>query len=320
MKMSKFRINGYTYVLIAASLWATLGLFYKVLVQWYGLSLIGIVFWRALIAAITLFLILSVSSRRQLIIAKKDAWVFLALGSLGIAGFFAIYIYAISQIGMGVAAILLYTAPVWVALFSVLYLKEYMTIAKITALLMTVMGMMLVGWRYNFGGIQLEIGGMVAGLGAGLGYAAHILLSKTAVQRGYAPWVVNAYGFGIGALILFIFQDSGEIIRIISNWRISIWLIILGLLPTLVGGVAFYSGLRRLPASDASIIATVEPVIASLLGWSVFSEPLYVPQIIGGVLILASVIVIQISGRTAVNVHSHQQTPKNITDQEVGTK
>lgn len=317
--MNNPRINGYTSVFVAASLWATLGLFYKGLVRSYGMSLIGIVFWRALIASLVLFAIMMIFSRRQLVIAGKDTWVFLGLGSVGVAGFFAVYIYAIDQIGMGIAAVLLYTAPVWVALFSVLVLKEHMTLGKISALVLTVIGMILVGYRYSLENLSLGIVGIGAGLGAGLGYAAHILFSKTAVQRGYSPWAVNAYGFGIGALILLLFQDGNEIVQAVSNWRIMIWLVLLGLLPTLGGGVAFYFGLQKMPASDASILATLEPVIAASLGWLVFSESLEVPQIIGGFLIIASVILLQLSNRRSEYSLS-QSIQKEITGLGADTK
>lgn len=318
--MNNLKIDGYTSVLIAASLWATLGLFYKGLVQWYGMSLIGIVFWRALVASLILFTILKLVSRRQLVIARKDVWVFLGLGSAGVAGFFAVYIYAINQIGMGIAAVLLYnTAPVWVATFSVLVLKEHMTVAKNTALILTVVGMILVGYRYYFENLSLGVVGIGAGLGSGLGYAAHILFSKAAVQRGYSPWAINAYGFGIGALILLLFQDSSEIVQVVSNWRILIWLVLLGLLPTLGGGVAFYFGLKKMPASDASILATLEPVIAAVLGWFVFSEYLEIPQIIGGMFIIVSVILIQLSNRRLEHKVS-QPIQEEITGFGVDTK
>lgn len=297
MNMNNIKVNGYILVLSAASLWATLGLFYKSLVNWYGMSLIEIVFWRASIASIILFIVLLISSRFSLRISGRDVWVFIGLGTVGVAGFFAIYIYAIDQIGMGIAAVLLYTAPFWVTIFSIFILKERITIVKIISLILTLAGMILVGYKYYITDLRFGALGIAAGLGAGLGYASHILLSKSAVQKGYSPWAVNAYGFGIGALILLIFQNSNELIRAVSDWRILFWLFLLGLLPTLGGGVAFYSGLRRMPASDASIIATLEPVIAAVLGWAVYSENLEVSQIVGGLLIVGSVILLQFSQR-----------------------
>lgn len=313
--MSKIKVNGYTLVLIAAALWATLGLFYKSLVNLYGLSLIGVVFWRAFIASLVLFIFLFITSRQSLKISGKDVWVFVSLGSIGVAGFFAIYIFAIDQIGMGIAAVLLYTAPFWVTMFSLLILKECITAIKTISLILTISGIILVGYRYYVEDLSLSVMGLIAGLGAGLGYASHILLSKTAVQRGYSPWVINAYGFGIGAFILLIFQNGYELARAVSDWRILIWLILLGIIPTLGGGVAFYSGLQRMPASDASIIATLEPVIAALLGWVVYSEYLEIPQIAGGFLIIVSVILLQLSNRKSER-DAIPQVQEKITDFE----
>ncbi len=79
-----------------------------------------------------------------------------------------------------------------------------------------------------------------------------------------------------------------------ANPTIMVWLVILCILPTLGGGLAFNAGLQRLPAVNTSIMATLEPVVATTLGWIIFSEGLNLPQIIGGILVVGSVILIQL--------------------------
>jgi drug/metabolite transporter (DMT)-like permease len=68
-----------------------------------------------------------------------------------------------------------------------------------------------------------------------------------------------------------------------------------GYVPTLGGGLAFYAGLQRLPAVITSIMATLEPVVATTLGWIIFSERLDLPQIISGRLVVGSVILVQLT-------------------------
>lgn len=64
-------------------------------------------------------------------------------------------------------------------------------------------------------------------------------------------------------------------------------------MPTLGGGLAFNLGLRRVPASNASIVATLEPVIAAALGWAVWGERMEWPQVVGAGLVLGAVVVLQ---------------------------
>jgi DME family drug/metabolite transporter len=93
-------LGGYTLVLVAAGLWATLGLFYKGLAA-SGLPLLTIVFFRAGIAALVLFLVLLWRDRSSLRLTRNDALFFLAFGLVGVAAFYIVYIHAIDRAGMG---------------------------------------------------------------------------------------------------------------------------------------------------------------------------------------------------------------------------
>ena len=137
--------------------------------------------------------------------------------------------------------------------------------------------------------------GLLASLGAGLGYAAYILINKRISQYGYSTWTVNAYDLGIGVLVLLLLQKSMGLRHSLANPTMMVWLVILGIVPTLGGGLAFYAGLQRLPAVNASIMATMEPVVATTLGWIIFSERLDLSQIIDRILVVGSVILIQLT-------------------------
>jgi drug/metabolite transporter, DME family len=286
---------GYFLIILAAAFWATLGIFYKTLITIYDLSPMAVVFWRALIAAVALFLFLGIRQKGKVAPEPRDRLFFLAFGLIGVAAFFGIYINAVSLTGMGVAAVLMYTAPVWVTLFSVLFLGERIDRRKGSALLLAVAGMFLVGGVYDLEGIRLNLFGLLAGIGAGLGYGSYILFSKSAARRNYNPWITLAYALGIGAIFLLPLQAPEELRKVISSPPILLWLLGIGLLPTLGGGVAFNAALHTVPASNASIIATLEPVIASFLGWVIFSEQFDVYQLVGGILIITAVILLQLN-------------------------
>ena len=293
--MKSINPSGYVFILTAAALWATLGLFYKSLISVFQLSPVIIVFFRALIAAVVLFIILGIWQRKDLRLNKRDRLFFILFGLCGVAAFFYIYIYAIKLAGMGVAAVLLYTAPIWVTLFSTFYYHEQLDMRKGVALLLATVGAALVGKVYLLMSAQISIIGFLAGLGAGIGYAMYILFNKAALQRNYQPWTVNAYSLGIGALWMLLFLPPGEIAQIASTPPALPWLIILGLLPTLGGSLVFSAGLQRIPATNASIVATFEPLIAIILGRIFFAERLEVLQLLGGILIVLAVLVLQTS-------------------------
>ncbi len=285
------RVGGYGLVLVAAALWATLGLFYKGLAA-SGLPLLTIVFFRAGIAALALFLALFWRDRASLRLSGRDLLFFLAFGLVGVAAFYVVYIHAIDRAGMGVAAVLMYTAPIWVSLYSVLFWGERWTPGRGGALLLAIVGCALVGRAYDPTGMRLNGPGILAGLGAGLAYGAYTLFSKVAQQR-HTAWATLAWALGIGALFLLPLQSPPALARALTQPSILFWLVMLGLIPTLGGGLAFNLGLRQVPASNASIIATTEPVIAALLGWAVWGERMEGLQVVGAALVLSAVVLLQ---------------------------
>lgn len=286
-------------ILIAATLWGTLGIFYKFLHSTAKLSPVEIVFWRAMVASVFTFLLIIIFQRGYLSVELQNLWLFLGIGIIGIAAFYLFYVYAITSIGMGTASVLLYSAPIWVALYGFLFQGEEFTQMKLLALLLSIVGSVLIARVYDLDQFRINAFGLLAGLGSGLAYAAFIILNKKATLLGYSSWTVNAYGLGIGALVLLLFQEPEQLFLSISTPSVSIWLILLGIIPTLGGGLAFYTGLQKIPAVNASIVATFEPLVATFLGWSIFSEQLSFAQILGGLSILTAVILVQLPRRSS---------------------
>jgi DME family drug/metabolite transporter len=283
------RACGYAFVLVAATLWATLGIIFKALIHDYGLSRITIAFFRASLSAVIIFATLAFRQPRSLRIAWRDVPFFLAFGLFGIAAFYVVYVTAIDLAGMSVAAVLLYTAPAWVAMISAIFLGEPLTKRKTLAVALAMIGCALVARVYDLHGLQLNGLGILAGLGAGLGYALYSVFNKAGL-RHHAGWTVLAYGLLFGIVFLTPLQSPKLIFNALQQPGAVLWLMALALGPTLGSGLAFNAGLRYVPVSSASVVATLEPVIASLLAFAVLGERLDPGQLLGGALILVAVI------------------------------
>jgi DME family drug/metabolite transporter len=283
------RVRGYALILTAATLWATLGIIFKALINDYGLARITIAFFRASLSAVILFAALALRRPRTLVIATRHVPFFIAFGLLGIAAFYIFYITAIDLTGVSVAAVLLYTAPAWVAVISAIFLGEPLTKRKTAAVALATIGCALVARIYDLRGLQLNWLGILAGLGAGLGYALYSVFNKAGLRQ-YDGWTVLAYGLLFGIAFLAPFQSPGLLMDALRQPGSVVWLVALALGPTLGSGLAFNAGLRYVPVSSASVVATLEPVIASLLAFAVLGERLDPGQLFGGALILAAVI------------------------------
>jgi len=139
--------------------------------------------------------------------------------------------------------------------------------------------------------VQLNLVGVLCGLGAGLTYGLYTIFNKVAVRR-YSPWTVMLYALGFGALFLLPLQ-SAAVFRPLRQPALIFWLLLLAIGPTLGAALLHTMSLQRLPASVVSIVATLEPAVATVLAWLFLGERLSVDQILGGVLILAGVLLLQ---------------------------
>jgi DME family drug/metabolite transporter len=282
------RVVGYLLIWLAAALWASLGPFYKLLFH-LGASPLTVVTFRAAVAALVLggWAAMRSPSRERLRVAQRDLPLLLAYGAIGIAFFYAVYVYAVQLTGVAVAVVLMYTAPAWVALIAWRRLGEGMDRARVLALALAFAGCFLVAQAYDRRALQVNALGIVCGLGAGLGYGLYSIFNKIGTAR-YPPTTVQFYGFAIGAALLSLMQPWEMLCAPLHSPLLLGGLIFMAIGPTLGGGLAYAAGVQRLPVSVASLLATLEPALATLFGYVFFDEALQPPQWLGMLAILAA--------------------------------
>ncbi len=197
-------------MLIAVSIWATLGIYYTALLQ-SGISRVSIAFIRCAIAAAILEFSLIVTDRGKLKVAKRDLPLLIAFGAIGIAVFYVVQIISVESAGVAVTWVRLYTAPIWVVLFSAIFLNEHITRSKMLAIAFSLSGCALVVKIYQ--GAAIDLTSLLAGLATGLTYAAYTLFSKAASARGYNTWTFMFYGLLVGAICLLPLRSIDDLSR-----------------------------------------------------------------------------------------------------------
>ncbi len=291
---SNKKFLGYLLVISAAAMWSFLGPTYTILFSRYSLPLLSIVILRAFISGAILFVAAICCYREWLKIERRHLLYFLLYGTIGIGAFFIVYLRAIKEVGISVGAVLLYTAPAWVAIISWAFLHEEMNATILLAVILSFTGAALVSGVYAPLNGDLNAIGILWGIGAGIAYALWSVATRVGVDRyGYSPWTVQLYGFLIGALTMMLSQPAAV------WWRPEVikpalpWALFLGIVPSLGGAVTYSAGVKWLEVSKASIIATLEPVLATVWATLFFSERLAPLQMLGGGLIIVSVILMR---------------------------
>lgn len=280
--------RGYLLVLLAAALWATLGVIYKFLAGTYGLPPLAVAAFRAGLGGLLLLAGLLTLRRNWLHLSRRGVQVVVLYGVFGIALFYATYINAILSVGVAVAAVLLYTAPAWVAVIAWRFLGERLSRKHILALVLALVGTALVAQIYRPEMLRLNALGLVWGLLAGLTYALWSVFNKIGVKHTN-PWTLQCYGMLVGAVALMLVQPLTPIAGALQSPGAIAWLFVLAIGPTVGASVAYAAGVRSVPVSVASLVATLEPVLAAVLAYLFLGETLGTGQIAGGVLILLAV-------------------------------
>jgi len=258
-----------------------------------GVDPLNLVTLRALIAFITLATVLSVLRGRLPTIRIAQLPFFAMLGLIGISLNYATFFLALDHSTVSTAISLLYTYPAFVMVGAVVFLGETITIAKVTALLLTVVGCFFVTGAHDPAALKLNVLAVAFGLAASVTKAAYTLLSKRALRRT-DPWTTVLFAFGFGALFLACWTWPASILTVDLGWRA--WLLVLAIawVPTLVGYSLFVLSLSYLEASRASIIATLEPVAAIVLAALILGEAGSWPQFLGVALILGGIVVLNV--------------------------
>ena len=288
--------RGYFLVVAAAGLWGTLGLIFRVLHDDFGLSALTIAFLRASIAAVVLIIILSFVRPRMLKVTPHALPFFALYGFCGIAVFYFSYTQAVIQTTVTTAVVLLYTAPAFVTLIAWRVWREHLDTHKIIALVLAFVGCALVARAYDPAQLSLNLIGLLIGLAAGFTYALYTVFSKSALER-FSLWTALLYALLFGAIFLIPLQSMASFAPLVQ--KPGVWLVLLALAvgPTL-GSLALYNaGLLRVPASNASVIATIEPVVASMLAFLFLGERLELLQMVGGVMVIAGAVWLSVGNR-----------------------
>lgn len=301
----------YIAVLAAGTIWAIGGLLVRYL-QLQGLQAMTIAFLRLSSAWLILTAWLLTTDRQMFRVDRQHIPLLVMLGTIGPAGSQPLFIMAVTLTTVAVATILNYTAPIFVIILARIFLREWITVRKLIALLLTLAGLVLVTGVYRVG-TPVSIAALAAGLGSGLLYATYTMLLKK-IAFHYSPLTIQWWSglFGLPLLALYSWPSLAHQSFSLppSGWAA---LAALALGPGFAAFVLFTWALSKTQASRVAIAANIEPVAAALLGAFVLGERLGFAQLVGMCMVLAGIATVSQSH------HDREQAPGSGASQASGT-
>lgn len=290
----KTKINFYfLFVLIAASLWGTAGIFVRALnsANVYGMQ---IVLGRAFFSAVILGAIILVKDKKLFKIALKDIWLFACGGIFSIVLFNYSYYTTMSLTSLSVAAVLLYTAPFFVVIISLFLFGEKLRINTVVACIIAFLGCCMVSGLFDS---AHRLGGkaLVFGLLTGFGYALYTVFGELLIKRGYTSLTITFYVFLSAAVGSLPFVKIKETVSVLpSDGTVFFVMLLMALTNTVIPYLLYTTGLKGVSPSAAPIIATVEPVVATVVGYFYFGESIGFWGVLGIIAVILSVVVLNL--------------------------
>jgi drug/metabolite transporter (DMT)-like permease len=278
----------------------------------YSLPSLVLAFWRDCFVALCLIIVF-VLFRGSHLRLNRAHWMFFILYGLTLSLFNSMWTFSVQFNGAAIATVLAFSSPAMTAVLAHFLLKEQINAIKFSSILMSLLGTALVSGAVDPSAWKVNPSGIVFGLLTGLFFACYTLMGKTSSNKSIDPWTTMFYGFSSAVVFLFLFNllmnvSTGQALfgnflwlgNSLSGWAI---LIFLGMGPTLGGFGLYLMSLGYLPATIANLIGALEPAFTAMWAFLFFHEQLTVVQLIGSLLVFASVILLRLgeSGRSSVS-------------------
>ncbi len=281
------------YVVIGASLWGIIGLFTRPLYE-SGLSALQIALLRCTVTLIALTIVILFLDRGLFKIDPRDIWMFIGMGLISFVFFNYMYFMSQQMVSLSTASVLLYTAPCFVMMMSMVLFKEKLTKNKLLALVLALIGCVFTS---GIGSGDMNIG-ILYGILAGFGYSLYSIFGKFALRK-YSLLTTLFYTFLVATVCLIPFTDAPYVISCMGDTDVLLMAIGLGMLCTVLPFYFYTAGLNGMNAGKASIIAFVEPMVATVMSIIVGDEFGWT-NVLGIILILGSVILLNLGSKESV--------------------
>ena len=252
----------------------------------------SVAFLRFAVASLVLFFLTWKMEGRFPSVEGRQMLPLFLLGMTGVFSYNIFFFKGLELISAGRAALIIALNPIFITVCAGLFFKERLTLFKVTGILISVTGAMIVISRGNLGSVLAE------GVGWGefyifccvLSWVAFSLIGKT-ILSGVTPLVSVTYSAAVGATALFIPAYLEGVASHLGEYTAVVWLNIayLGVFGTVIGFIWYYEGIKAIGPTKAGLFINFVPVSAIVLAFFIQDEPVTLSLLVGAALVSSGV-------------------------------
>ncbi|MEU4313769.1 EamA family transporter [Nocardia sp. NPDC024068] len=259
----------------------------------------AVTFVRIGTAAVLLVVVVAVWRPRALRFERADIWLLLGYGVLGVAGVQLLFFVAVARVPVGVAMVLVNTAPALVALWVRVVRGTRLPGQVWLGIGLAPVGLVLIAQTWE--GARPDPVGVAAGLGSAACSAGFFLLGEHGARR-HDPFGMTAAGLVIGAVVVGAVAAPWTlpfhllpVSAVLGGLHVPVWLVllVLAVVGTVLPYLAGLRALRDLPAPLAGVLGLLEPLVAAALAWILLGQALRPAQLAGAAILLACALLVQ---------------------------
>lgn len=276
--------------IISGAMWGSAGIFVRKLTE-LGMNSYTVVSVRVVLAVLILAIWLGIYDRNLSKIKLKDLWFFVAGGVVGMFGLNICYNFAISELSLSLAAVLLSLSPVFVLFMAAILFKEKITSKKVICMTIAIAGCVLAsGVLEAASTMRWSVKGIIVGTIGAFFYGLYGIISKTAMERGYHAFTTTFYCLFMVMLVVIPLTNWKLVTDVVvaNPVKMSVFLVIHSLCTSVLPYILYTFSIRYIDAGMASILASGEPVAAMIFGVIFFSEIPTVLSVVGIVLVIVA--------------------------------
>lgn len=269
-------------------LWGSMGIFVKSMRN-IGFTTFEIVFIRVFVSLICMAAYIYIKDKKLFKVKAKDLPLFFGSGVVSFVFFTFCYFSSMQLCSISVAAVLLYTSPIFVMIMAHIFFKEKITPKKAAAACAAVLGCAFVSGVFSEEN-RITLLGFSAGIGSGVGYALYSIFTKAQLKKYEVP-TATFYTFLFASVFCIPFLSADTAAKMMTA-NGAAWSATIGIVTCFAAYLLYNFGLSKTPAGKAAVIAAIEPVAAAAIGVTIYNEQLDSIKFIGIILVIFSVIIL----------------------------
>lgn len=278
--------TAFIYIILAGMLWGTSGIYVHFLAP-MGLSSSQMTCIRGFASVVILSLYALLRDRKLFIANPKQLFLYVLSGvSMYLTG--SCYFTSMQLTSVSTAVVLMYTAPIIVMIYSVIFLGEKLTPLKTVAVICMIVGCGFVSGIV--GGLKFNLTGIIIGFISGIAYSAYNIVTKIQMKQKCNPVTANIYCFVFVSIIALAVSKPWQIAAVAVQNPSSLLLMAGCGICTCVLPYFFYTlALKSLPAGTVSAMGIVEPMAATIFSITLLGEKIDIYSVCGIILIVGAV-------------------------------